>query len=125
VAEEMTAEEDAVREMGERHGLVLTRRNGRYGFHDTEIDADVSALGAPERWSWDLSAARRYLESEGFEQDRNLYREAEGIAGKRGWRLVNDPNRRVWIVEDAEGDHLAQGPFRTCVRWLREQTLGD
>jgi hypothetical protein len=124
MAEETTAEEAAVRDLAERHGLVLERHGAWYGFHDNEIDADVSTLGAPDRFRWNLAAARRYLEGEVFKSDRNLYREAEEMAGGRGWQLVNDPERRVWIVRDAAGDRLAQGPFRTCVRWLREQSVG-
>lgn len=125
MAAELTPEEVAVQEVAERHGLVLKDRNGRYDFHDEEIDQDVSGLGEPARWTWNLAAARRYLEREGWKVDRHLYYEAADIASKRGWRLVNDPGRRIWIVTDAEGGHLAQGPFRTCVKWLREQTLGD
>ena len=124
MVEEPTTEEAEVRDLAERHGFVLERRGGWYGFHDNEIDADVSTLGAPDRFRWNLAAARRYLEGEVWKSDRNLFREAEEIAGGRGWQLVNDPERRMWIVRDAAGDRLAQGPFRTCVRWLREQTVG-
>ena len=124
MAEELTRGEAAVRAMAEHHGLVLERgTGGRYSFHDNEIDQDVSSLGGPDRWRWDLAAARHYLERDGWVEDRDLYHEAIGIAHERGWVLVNDIKRRMWIVRDADGGNRAQGPFRTCVRWLREQTL--
>ena len=46
MAEERMPDEAAVRDIAERHGLVLTRsKDGRYDFHDDEIDQDVSTLG--------------------------------------------------------------------------------
>ena len=126
MADQLTVEEAEVQGVAGRNGLVLKRHpDGRYDFHDNEIGQDVSALGEPDRWRWNLAAARRYLDREGWTTDRHLYQEAEEIARGRGWHLVNDPNRRVWIVRDAHGADLAQGPFRTCVRWLREQSLAD
>ena len=124
--EDLTPEEAEVQEMAERHGLVLKRSSGgRYDFHDNEIDQDVTSLGGPDRWRWKLPGARRYLERDGWIEDRDLYREASDIAQRRGWQLVNYPSRRMWVVRDAAGVHRAQGPFRTCVRWLREQSLDD
>ena len=124
MAEDLPPDEAAIQEIAERHGLVLNRTiDGRYDFHDTEIDQDVSSLGGPDRWRWNLPAAHRYLERAGWIEDRDLYREATDIARGRGWVIVNVPTRRTWIVRDADGSNRAQGPFRTCVRWLREQSL--
>lgn len=124
MAEDLTPDEAAVQEIAKRHGLVLKRSiDGRYDFHDTEIDEDVSSLGGPDRWRWNLLAARHYLEREGWIEDRDLYAEATDIAHGHGWILVNVSNRRMWMVREADGGNRTQGPFRTCVRWLREQTL--
>ena len=126
MADERMPDEAAVREIAERQGLVLMRsKDGRYDFHDDEIDQDVSTLGGPDRWRWRLPEARHYLEREGWVEDRALYREATDTAHGRGWHLVNDSNGWIWSVRDAKGSDLAKGPFRTCVKWLRERPRGD